>query len=139
MDLENRKVLVVPESKKRIENIKKKYNNLEMTDATAKKIGKLETTNKALTTAMLASGIVTIIDYIVPDPVIGIDEALLTTLTGTLAYAQRRVDKHINDLANTGSTRIEADEVANLSNQIINITNDVKARKNKNINADKSM
>ena len=51
-----RETIVVEEKKNKIENIKRKYRNLEMSDATAQKIRKLEITNGILKAAAIAAG-----------------------------------------------------------------------------------
>lgn len=41
-------MVVVPENKKKLENIKKKYKNMQMSDDDASKILRLEATNRIL-------------------------------------------------------------------------------------------
>lgn len=126
--MDNREMLAITEDKKKIEKIKKRYKNLSMSDETASKIGKLEIANKVLSAAMAISGVVTVIDYIVPDPVIGLDEAALTAITGALTFAKNRVDNHIDELAKSGDTRLQADEVNKLSSKIIDVVNSIKTK-----------
>lgn len=127
MDKEN--LVVVSEQQNKIEKIKRKYNNMSMSDATASKIQKLEIANGVLSAAMVASGVITTIDLIVPDPVFGLDEIALTAITGALTFAQKSVDKHIDELAKEGNTRVKAEEVSSLSNQIVNIVQGIQAKK----------
>lgn len=126
--MDNKNLLVVSQDQKKIEKIKKKYKNMSMSDETASKIQKLEVVNGVLSAAMMVSGVVTTIDLIVPDPVFGLDEIALTAITGALTFAQKSVDKHIDELATEGNTRIKADEVNKLSSQIVNIVQGIKAK-----------
>lgn len=121
-------LLVISEDQKKIEKIKRKYKNMSMSDETASKIRKLEIANSALSAAMIASGIITVIDLIVPDPVIGLDEIALTAITGALSYAQKSVDKHIDELATDGTTRVKPDEVSKLSSQIVKIVQGIREK-----------
>lgn len=127
--MDNRNLIVVSEEQKKIEKIKKKYKNMEMSDDTASKIQKIEIANGVLSAAMMASGVITTIDLIVPDPVLGLDEIALTAITGALSFAHKSLDKHIDELAKEGSTRIKADEVNKLSSQIVDIVQGIKSRK----------
>lgn len=126
--MENRDLLVVSVDRKKIEKIKKKYKNMSMSDDAAAKIQKLEIVNGVLSAAVVASGIITTIDIIVPDPVFGLDEIILTAITGALKLAQKSVDKHIDELATEGTTRVNLDEVTNLSKQIIGIVKEIKSK-----------
>ena len=80
----SREKVFVSEKKSKIEKVKRKYKNMSMSDETANKIVKLNTLNKILKTATGAVGLITVIDFFVPDPVLGLDEAALTALTGLL-------------------------------------------------------
>ena len=80
----SRETVVIPEKKRKIEKIKKKFNNPEMSDSTATKIASLEVTNNLLKAATITAGVVTVIDLFVPDPVFGLDEAALASITGLL-------------------------------------------------------
>lgn len=129
--MDDREMLVVKEPKSKIEKIKKKYKNMEMSDDVAEKIVRLEIVEGVLSVALVVSGVVTAVDLIVPDPVIGIDEALLTLLTGGIEFAKGEVNKHINELATTGKTDIKAEEVNGLVSKIREIVAGVKASKSK--------
>ena len=123
--------VVVPEKKERIENIKKKYKNMEMSDNAALKIKNLEVTNNILKTATAVLGVVTVIDFFVPDPVLGLDEAALTGLTGLFGYLSSVVNNKIEEVANSGDMNIEMDEVTKLSEQISKAAKSVKDSKTK--------
>ena len=123
--------VVVPEKKETIENIKKKYKNMSMSDKDALKIRRLEVTNNILKTATAAAGVITVIDFFVPDPVLGLDEAALTALTGLFGYASSVVNNKIEQVANSGDMSIEMDEVTKLSEQISKAAQSVKNSRTK--------
>lgn len=128
---DKRSYICVGDDEKKIARIKKKYKNMEMSNETAGKIKKLEVANKILSAAMVASGIVTAIDLIVPDPVFGLDEAALTALTTGLATAKSTVKSHIDNLALEGSTEIQAEEVNKLTKAFTEVAKSVKSKKDK--------
>ena len=108
---------------KEIEKIKTKYNNLNMSDETAYKIQKLERVNKTLVAATTICGIITFIDFIVPDPVLFVDEAVLTGITSLLGTASGIVNKNIKSLVNNENTDFTMQDVQKLTNQINSIKN----------------
>ena len=108
---------------KEIEKIKTKYNNLNMSDETAYKIQKLERVNKTLVAATTVCGIITFIDFIVPDPVLFVDEAVLTGITSLLGTASGIVNKNIKSLVNNENTDFTMQDVQKLTNQINSIKN----------------
>ena len=118
----NRESVFVPEKKTKIDKIKKKYKNMAMSDDAASKIIKLETTNRLLKVAATGVGIITAIDFIVPDPVLGLDEMSLAALTGLFSYASSVVDNKIDDLATSGDTHVQLSEVNKLTEQLGNVT-----------------
>ena len=121
-------MIVIEEDKKKIEKIKKKYKNLAMDDATASKINKLEITNKLLNSAMVLAGFATVIDFVIPDPILGLDEATLVAITTALKIVRIKIKKHINDLA----IEIKQEDVVDLSKKLINIAENIKSnRKNR--------
>lgn len=122
----NREAVYIPESKTKIENIKRKYKNLQMSDANAKKIIPLEATNKILKLATSAVGIITVIDFIVPDPVLGLDEIALASITGLLKYTSSVVDNKIDELAKNGNADVQMSEITKLSEQLGKTINSVK-------------
>ena len=116
--MNNRETVIIPEKKEKIEKIKMKYKNMSMSDNTAKKIMRLEITNKILKAATAAVGVLTFIDIIVPDPIPGIDEAILTGATALLGSAAAIVNNKIEDLANTDNADLKMEEVNLLSKQL---------------------
>lgn len=122
----SRETLVIPEKKTKIQKIKKKFNNPEMSDSTATKIASLEVTNSLLKAATITAGIITTIDVFTPDPVFGLDEAALASITGLLKYSSTLVENKIEDLANSDDTSIKMDEVTKLTEQLSNAASNVK-------------
>ena len=135
MSNEGRETVIVPEKKEKIERIKRKYNNMAMTDDTAKKIKKLEVVNNVLLVATGIVGVATVVNYFVPDPVPGIDEAIMTGATALLGSASTIVKNKINDLAATGTTEMKMEEVTNLSNGLSDIARQVAEKKNGQVKA----
>lgn len=131
-----RKTVVVPTEKEKIDKIKEKYNNIQMSDDSAKKIQKLAIANKILKGATFIVGAVTVIDWIIPDPVLGIDEAVLTALTTLLGTATKTVENKIDDIANTGNAELEREEAEKLGNQMLDVIQTIKENKtSKTMNA----
>lgn len=123
----NREAIYIKEKKSKIEKIKKKYNNMSMSDHTASKISKLEVANNVLKAATAAVGVVTVIDLFVADPCFGIDEVGLGAITGLLGFASTLVDNKIEKIANDEDASIQMDEVAKLSEQIGNAAKAIKS------------
>lgn len=126
-----RNTLVVPEKKEKIEKIKKKYDNLSMSDKTAKQIKTLEITNSILLTATVVSGIVTIIDIFTPDAIFLVDELALGAITGLLKASSSIVENKIADLASNGTTRATSEEVNKIADEIQNVRNTLSNSKSK--------
>ena len=122
----SRETIFIPEKKKKIENIKNKYHNMSMSDSAASKIASLEATNNILKTATALAGVVTVIDFFVPDPVLGLDEAALSALTGLFGYASKLVDNKIDAIANSGNANLEMSEINKLTEQISNAAKNIK-------------
>lgn len=135
MNNEGRETVIVPEKKEKIERIKRKYQNMEMSDDTAKKIKNLEVVNNILVAATGVVGILTVVNYFVPDPVPGIDEVVMTGATALLGSASTIVKNKINDLAATGTTEVKMEEVTKLSDQLSNVARKVAENKNGQVKA----
>lgn len=121
-----RETVVVPEKKQKIENIKAKYKNMKMSDSDANKIMSLEATNKILKTAMGIVGVVAVIDIIIPDPVLGLDEIALGSITGLLKLATSMVDNKIDAIASSQDASLQTSEITKLTEQISNVASSVK-------------
>lgn len=127
----SRETVFVSEKKKKIEKVKRQYKNMSMSDETANKIVKLNTLNNILKTATSAVGLITVIDFFVPDPVLGLDEAALTALTGLLGYTSSVVNNKIDDIATSDNTELKMEEITKLTGQLTDVASKVKnSRKN---------
>ena len=114
--------IVVKADKSKLQRIKRKYNE-NMSDETAKKIRGLEILNNVLSASTVFVGIATVVDYIVPDPIPGIDEALLTGVTALLGTASGIVNNNIKNLANEANPELTMDDVRELNEGLVNIIN----------------
>jgi hypothetical protein len=101
MNNDGRETVIVPEKKEKIERIKRKYNNMEMSDDTAKKIRNLEVVNNVLVAATGLVGCATVINYFVPDALPFVDEIVMTGATTLLGSASAIVKNKITDLSKT--------------------------------------
>lgn len=122
-----RKTVIVPEKKEVINKIKEKYNNAEMTDQTALKIASLETTNKILSAAKTVSLVAFVIDLVVPDPVIGVDEAVLGVIWQATKTANKIVNNKIDDLSKNGTAEMQTEEALKLADSLKSVADCVKA------------
>lgn len=127
----SREAVFVPEKKEKIEKIKRKYKNMAMSDKDAEKIRTLEVTNNVLKAATAAAGVITVIDFFVPDPVLGLDEAALTALTGLFGYASSVVHNKIEAISNSDDAGFQMDEVTKLSDEIGKAAKSVKRSRTK--------
>lgn len=122
-----RQTIIIPEEKVKIENIKRKYKNMQMSDSAANKIISLEATNEILKLAGKAAGIITIINFIIPDPVLGLDEMALAAITGLLNMASNMVENKIDAVANSGDASLQMSEIMQLTEQMGNVATSVKS------------
>ena len=125
----SKEAVMIPEKKKKIERVKAKYKNMSMSDETAMKIVRLNTLNSVLKTATGAVGLITVIDYFIPDPVFGLDEAALTAITGLLGYGASLVDNKIDSLAASDDAELKMEEINNLTNKLTDVAGKVKKQK----------
>lgn len=123
-----RKTVIIPTKEETIKKIKEKYNNPNMTDKNAKKILSLEATNELLKKASLIAGIAFVIDLIVPDPVIGMDEALLGAITAATKTGSEIVENKIEKLANNGNASLQEEEINKIAHSIKNIKDNKKTK-----------
>ncbi len=133
MNNDGRETVIVPEKKEKIERIKRKYNNMEMADDTAKKIRTLEVVNNVLIAATGVVGCATVINYFVPDALPFVDEAVMTGATALLGSASTIVKNKINDLAATGTAEAQMDEVTKLSGQMAEVAKRISENKAKSL------
>ena len=119
-------VPVEPKDKKKLDAIRRRYNNAQMDDDTARKIKRLEITNNVLKVATGLVGVAAVIDWCVLDPVPGVDEAVLTGATALLGLGSSIVTNKIDELANTGTTDMKMEEVRELTDSMIDVTKKAK-------------
>ena len=117
MKYEDRHMLVVPEKQETIQKMDQQYQTMK-NDPNATKVKSLEAAGKALKIATAAVGVITVIDWIVPDPVLGIDEIGLTALTTLLGTASTIVNNKKAQLEATGEVNMSMEEVQTLAKQV---------------------
>lgn len=122
----SKEAVIIPEKKKKIEKVKAKYKNMSMSDETAMKIVRLNTINSVLKTATGAVGLITVIDFFIPDPVLGLDEAALTAITTLLGYSSSLVDNKIDKIAASDDAELKMEEINNLANKLSDVAGKVK-------------
>lgn len=122
----SKEAVMIPEKKKRIEKVKAKYKNMSMSDDAAMKIVRLNTLNNVLKAATGVVGLVTVIDYFVPDPLLGLDEAALTAITGLLGYSSSLVNNKIDSIAASDDAELKMEEINNLTNKLTDVAGKVK-------------
>jgi hypothetical protein len=115
--MEDRHMLVVPERQERIQRMDQQYQVMK-NDPNEKKLKSLQAAGKALKVATAAVGVITVIDWLVPDPVLGIDEIGLTALTTLLGTASTIVSNKITQLESTGQVDMTMEEVQTLAQQV---------------------
>ena len=116
-DRQDRHMLVVPEKQETIQKMDQQYQTMK-NDPNAAKVKSLEAAGKALKIATAAVGVITVIDWIVPDPVLGIDEIGLTALTTLLGTASTIVNNKKAQLEATGEVNMSMEEVQTLAKQV---------------------
>ena len=122
----SKEAVMISENKKKIEMVKNKYKNMSMSDETAMKIVRLNTVNSVLKAATGLVGLVTVIDYFIPDPVLGLDEVALTAITGLLGYSSSLVDNKIDKIAASDDAELKMEEINNLANKLNDVAGKVK-------------
>lgn len=129
MNNDGREAILIPEKKEKIERIKRKYQNMELSDDAAQKIRTLEVVNNILISATGLVGIATVVNYFIPDALPFVDEAVMTGVTALLGSASTVVKNKINDLAATGTTEVKMEEVTKLSDQMSKVARDIADKK----------
>ncbi len=127
----SREAVFVGTNKKKIENVKKRFKNMQMSDESAAKIVRLDTVNGILKAATGAVGLITVIDFIVPDPILGLDEAALTAITGLLGYSASVVNNKIEAIANSDDASLQMEEITKLTGQLGDVAGKVKESRKK--------
>ena len=126
-----RSAIYIDEKKEKIDKIRKKYNNVLLEAKQAEKIIKLESTNEILTTATKIVGILTVINWIIPDTLPIIDEAILTGIATLLGTSSKIVENNIDSIAETGSSQVKIEEIEKLINKAGQIVSNIKSKRTK--------
>lgn len=129
MNNDGREAILIPEKKEKIERIKRKYQNMELSDDAAQKIRTLEVVNNILISATGLVGVATVVNYFIPDALPFVDEAVMTGVTALLGSASTVVKNKINDLAATGTTEVKMEEVTKLSGELANVAQKIAEKK----------
>lgn len=127
--MEDRVTVIVPDKKEKINKIREKYNNPNLTNADALKIESLEATNKILKNASAIAGVLFVIDLIIPDPMIGIDEAALGFITAASKSASAIVENKIEAIANSEDATLKENEVKKLAKDIGLVATTIKSNR----------
>ena len=122
--MENKAVYTI-EQKNELEKIKLKYQNPNMSDETAKKIQTLERTNNVLKGTTAVVGLISVINWIVPDAIPIIDEAILTGITALLGSSSKIVENNIEKALYTGRIDISMEEIQKLSTEANKIASNI--------------
>jgi hypothetical protein len=126
-----RTMVVVPEKKEAIDNIKAKYNSLQRDDKTAGKIFSLDAYNSILVGAAEVSSISAVVDVVVPDPANRLDEASLAALTELLKYPSSLVENKMEELAASENSKLKVEETGILAKEMRKCAKAISALKQK--------
>jgi len=123
----NREPIVIKESKKTIENMNNHYKNMKSNGTNTQS---METATKVLRVAKIATGVVGIINLVVPDALPLVDEALIFAAYGQIHKAQNIIErkKAGEEIDVRGLAGIIADQAINIA-----ATLDETKSKNKSI------
>lgn len=130
----NREALLIKEKKSTIDKIRKKYKNENLSAETSLKIATLDVVGKTLKAATIGVGIITCIDLFTPDPILFLDEAGLTAVTGLLGYAGKIVDNQIESYINQDQSDLKMEDVTKLAQQASSIYHKVQENKKAKLN-----
>ena len=90
---------------------------------------KLEKLGNGLKLATTIVGIITLIDYVIPDPLFGLDEATLTAITGLLAIlAKVNLDK-LEALKKGEKAKLTNEDVNEITSEVGNVIKTYKKKK----------
>lgn len=91
-----------------------------------KKIKTLEIVDKILIAGTIIVGIITVIDIFLPDPILLLDEAALTAITGLLTYISTLVRKKIDKLKNGSNEKTDMKDIEKLTDKVSETASSVK-------------
>ena len=96
-----------------------------------KKIKKLELIEKILIAGTVLVGIITIIDIFIPDPILLLDEAALTAITGLLTYIANLVRRRVEELKKGEKSSIGTKQIEEVTAKVTETAKTVKKSRNK--------
>lgn len=91
-----------------------------------KKIKTLEIIDKILIAGTIIVGIITVIDIFTIDPILMLDEAALTAITGLLTYISTLVRKKIDKLKNGSKEKTDMKDIEKLTDKVSETASSVK-------------
>lgn len=96
-----------------------------------KKIKRLELVEKILIAGTVLVGIITIIDIFTIDPILFLDEAALTAITGLLTYIANLVRRRIDELKNGEKSSVGAKQIEEVTARVTETAKTVKKSRGK--------
>jgi len=97
---------------------------------TIKEIKRLEGLKTLFMILTIITGIITVVDYILPDPILFIDEAAFTAIVGLFTFITSTIDSKIKSIRNGEKLKITTEDVKGFTNAVGNTTNTIKNSKN---------
>ena len=95
-----------------------------------KEIKRLEGLKTLFLILTIIVGIITVFDYIVPDPILFIDEAAFTAIVGLFTFITSTIDSKIKSIRNGEKLKLTNADVEGFTNAVGNTTNTIKNSKN---------
>ena len=96
-----------------------------------KKIKRLELIEKILIAGTVLVGIITIIDIFTIDPILFLDEAALTAITGLLTYIANLVRRRIDELKKGEESSVGAKQIEEVTARVTETAKTVKKSRSK--------
>ena len=96
-----------------------------------KKIKNLELIEKLLIAGTVIVGIITVIDIFLPDPILLLDEAALTVITGLLTYIANLVRRRIAELKKGEESSIGTKQIGEITTKVTDTAKTVKKSRGK--------
>ena len=96
-----------------------------------KKIKRLELIEKILIAGTVIVGIITVIDIFIPDPILLLDEAALTAITGLLTYIANLVRRRIEELKKGEESSIGTKQIEEVTARVSDTAKTMKKSRSK--------
>ena len=94
------------------------------------KINELEQINKVLSIFTNIVGVITIIDLIIPDPLFGIDEIALASLTTLLGVIGALINRNIERLKREGKFTLKISDINDIGREVKNTKDSIARSRN---------